>query len=532
MITVESTPALVAITGNPVRFKLSTDNVVDTAGGLAVMNITFTAKGLEANGNGFTLNWGALSIPFICKASPDDSGNEISDGTVEPDLNAWVAMIATEIQANYYINRDYVVTASTNVLTLTAIRTGSAYSLAMTKDWHTYPPTETHTDGVGEVLKTFYKLGLQILLKVGESWEQIGEDILPVDADLEATFDIHRLFADRVYSEFKYPEASDQILTKRDYHCREYRIRYFEQYGSPITPGKLTESSSYYILAAGISHLQEAIYNRQASSLWAKLGYNQYFLTWSPVEKLIDRYTTEKLYYLVRSSIASLEMKIEIHYNDSTPTSTIIKSTVASPVDKAVYEVVCSLNVLQLTGYDQNTIDYYRVWMEDGSSDRISEIRTFRMDYANHEEVRQFLFRNSLGGYDTLRTTGIVSSDLEHERTTLQKVLGPDFTEADHQVAAGSVSEVQTYKANTGWKSREDIAWIRDFLLSKQVYQLVVGKLIPIVITSPQAHQATDREDLYSIDFEYRRAFRSEFYSREIVTAAFTDAFNDDFTNE
>jgi hypothetical protein len=154
------------------------------------------------------------------------------------------------------------------------------------------------------------------------------------------------------------------------------------------------------------------------------------------------------------------------------------------------------------------------------------------MDYAHHEEVRQFLFLNSLGGYDTLRITGDVEDSIELERSTISKVLGADFTELDHQVGQGSVSEIKTYKANTGWLTREQVAWIRDFFLSKQVYQIVVGKLVPVVVSTTKATQRKDREDLFAIDFEYRRAFNSEFYSMEIVSAEFSDAFNDDFANE
>jgi hypothetical protein len=363
-----------------------------------------------------------------------------------------------------------------------------------------------------------------------------GEDILPVDADGYATFDIHRLFADRVYSEFQWPESSADLMVLREHQCMPYVFLYFEQYGDTLTPGKLTASDAFYILAAGISYLQEAIYNRMsqtvAASFWTKLQYNQYFLTWQPKDKLIDRYQTEKLYYLVRDPMDSLNLKIEINYNDDTAQSTITKKTVANPTEKGVYEIICTLNRLELAGYDTGIIDYYRLWLEGNTSNRISEIRTFRMDYAHHEEVRQFLFLNSLGGYDTLRITGDVEDSIELERSTISKVLGAEFTEMDHQVAAGTVSEIKTYKANTGWMNREQVAWIRDFFLSKQVYQIVVGKLVPVVVSTTQATQRRDREDLFSIDFEYRRAFSSEFYSMEIVSAEFSDDFNDDFANE
>lgn len=154
------------------------------------------------------------------------------------------------------------------------------------------------------------------------------------------------------------------------------------------------------------------------------------------------------------------------------------------------------------------------------------------MDYNHYEKVRYFLFRNSLGGFDTLRITGDVTDGIEFERTDISKVLGEDFTEQNHQQATGDVKEIKTYQANTGWKSEEAVSWIRDFLLSKQAYQMIAGKLVPILITSSNAMQRADRQDLFSISFEYRRAFKNEFYTKQIVNADFNDDFDDDFVNE
>lgn len=532
MITVDSTPPLVALSGNPIRFGLSTDNNIETAATQTRLNLIFTAKG--AANDVVHLTWGNEDISFTCKASPDDSGTQIPDGSGSATLANWVAAVIPYLAANYYINRDWTLVQSTGqILMYGTVGNVSDPSANFTWADSGNEPTYTKVAGVAELPRSFFKIGMQVLLKVSGTYENIGEDILPVNADGEALFDIHKWFADRIYPEFKYPEASDQIMIARANSSGDYKVRYWEQYGSPIVARMMATTNPYFVLYGGVSTLQQAIYNRQASNFWAKLGYNQYFLTWQPTDKLVDRWTTEKLYYLVRSSLASIKLKIEINYNDETAQSTITKTTVNTPVQYGVYEIAVSLNVLQVTGYDGTTIANYRVWIEDSADNRISEIRKFTLDYTSYEEVpRQFLFLNSLGGFDTLRITGEVEDNLDYQRSSITKVLGADFTELDHQATAGSITESRIHKANTGWKTREDIAWIRDFFLSKQVYQLVVGKLVPVEILTTQARQRMDREDLFSIDFEYRRSYRSEHYSREIVTAEFTDAFDDDFANE
>jgi hypothetical protein len=206
-------------------------------------------------------------------------------------------------------------------------------------------------------------------------------------------------------------------------------------------------------------------------------------------------------------------------------------SAIDLPPDKGVIELTVSPAIVKGSATKPDQINYYQVWLEYQAA-RISEIRTYYMDYTTCENPRYFLFLNSLGGYDTLRTTGNQEDTLEYDRVSISKILSIDFTETNHETATGFVSESMFYKANTGWRTREEVSWLRDFFLSKQVFLLNVNKLVPVVVTTTQARHRIDKENLYFLEFEYRRSYTSQYYSREIVTAQFGDDFNDDFPNE
>ncbi len=528
-ISIQTPPPLVAISGNPVYFKLATDNNIEIPGIRSIAQLIFVSVATE--NDTLTLSWADKVLVFTFKDTPDESGLQLP--TSPSHEGDWTALITSLLSLNYYIDKDFIVTTSATDIFFTSRLGSSANIMAIEFSWTGTEPGAYYGGGTDEVARTFFKIGLQLLILNGSTFEKVGEDALPVDNNKMALFDIHNLFADQLESEFKFPDASDQLIILRSNMCREYRIRYFERFGSGQTPQILTESDSFFILKAGISHLQEAIYNRQESSLWEKITYNDYFLTWQPKSKLIDRYQTEKLYYLVQDTKTSLDLKIEITYNDGTAQSTVTKESIANPQVKGVYEFALTLNTLQLSGYDGSTIQHFRAWVEDGDSNRISEIRTFEMDYEPHENIRYFLFQNSLGGFDTLRITGDVSDSIEHERVDITKILGSAFTEVDHKIEAGIIREIKKYSANTGWKTEADVSWLRDFLLSKQIYQVSdANKLIPILITSTSANQRRDRDDLFSISFEYRRAFNNKFYSKQITYADFNNDFNDDYTNE
>ena len=100
-ITVESTPPIVALAGNPILFKLSTDNQIENAGQLAILVLTFSAT--ADIDDTFTLAWGSISISLTCKETPDDSGKQFQNDEVVSNLNDWVALLVTYLQANRVI---------------------------------------------------------------------------------------------------------------------------------------------------------------------------------------------------------------------------------------------------------------------------------------------------------------------------------------------------------------------------------------------------------------------------------------------
>jgi hypothetical protein len=530
MLTVTKTPPLVSLTGNPIRFSIHSDNIVESGAVQSRLNLYFSNKGAEDMT--IQLVWGAVNLTLTCKPNPDNSGSQIPDATVTTDLNDWVQLVSGYMLGNYFINRDWTLVVSGSSILMYG-KTLNVGTPSVTFDWNAEtPPTSSTVTGVFGSNRKFYKIGLQLLIKNGLAWDLIGEDIHPVNESGDAHFDIHTLFADHVYPEFQWPEITSLFfMDLRPHSSAEYRIQYYEQYGSPIVPCVVTQSQSFYALVGGVSKSQEAIYNRQGSSFWLKLTYNMYFLTWQPKEKWVSINQVEKLFFFCQTEMTRLSYRMDFYFLDGTSDLSVPFSAIDLPPDKGVVELTVSPAIIKASASDPENIDYFKVWIEY-QSERISEIRTYHIDRTFQENQRYFLFRNSLGGFDTLRTTGDQEDTLDYDRVSISKILSADFTEMDHENATGFVSESMVYKANTGWRTREEISWLRDFFLSRQVFLINVNKLVPVVVTTTQARHRVDKEELYYLEFEYRRSYVSEFYSREIVTAEFTDDFNDDFPNE
>jgi hypothetical protein len=531
-INVISSPPLVALNGNPVRFQLQSDNFLEQVGSRISFAILFANYGSGFEDDWIEFRWNAQIVRLVCKPNPDDSGTQIFDNSGNISTEDWIEKFFKSLSLNYYLSNDFTFTREGLSVVLQAKEMGDQYAIEWSCSWTSELKPWAGMSGSNQITRPFYKLGMQVMLASGDSWVKIGEDIHPVNDLGITTFDIHRLFDDHVYPLFQFPEPTSPLMLARPDACREYRVRYFEQYGGDLMARALTESDSFFILYAGISALQEALYNRGNTSFWAKLQYNNYFLTWQPLEKLVTRNQTEKLFFLLQEPTASLILRISFRFKNGTGSSSYPMFSIDAPTVKTVYELTCTPSVMEVPGWETDQLDYYQVWLENDQMDRISEIRTFRFDYQYHESERLFLFLNSLGGYDTIRFTGDQEDFLEYDRVLYNSVLPSDFTAKDHHLAQLTATETRKFKANTGWVTPEATAWIRDFFLSKNVYRLTGGKLIPVIITTTQATHRKDKEDLFSIDFEYTQSFSNENYSREIVAANLNNDFNGDFVNQ
>ena len=532
MLTVLKSPPLVSLTGNPIRFQMQTDNFLEVVGNKRLFVIQFAPNGSGFEDDYLQLKWNGRIVRLICKPSPDGSGTQVHDNSGNLSMQDWFSKLVLSFKANYFIFNDFKIWSDGLDLYLEALEYGEEYAIEFKCSWTSELKPLGNLSGSNQVSRPFYKLGMQVIVKIDDSWIKIGEDVQPVNEFGITTFDVHSLFDDYVYPLFQYPEPSSPLMLVRPSACREYKIRYFEQFGGDLVQQAVSESDSFFVLAGAISILQEAVYNHGNTSFWAKLQYNNYFLSWQPLEKRVTVNQTEKLFFLLQEPTDTLIFRFSCRYKNGTAITSQPVTSIDNPAVKHVFELTCTLSKLQLPGWDTGEMVSYSLWMENADMERISEIHTFTLETDYQENRRLFFFENSLKGYDTICFTGDQEDSLNYDRVTFNSVLGSDFTELDHHLALHSVTETRTFKCSTGWISPDKSAWIRDFFLSKKVYLLTGEKLIPVVVTTTQTLHRKDKQELFSMDFEYRLSFSNEHYSREITASDLSNDFNGDFLNQ
>lgn len=525
MISLTKSPALVSLAGNPIVFNLNTDNFIETSGIKSKLTITFTAAPVADDY--FTLEFLNRTIVFTAKLSPDNSGIQfrINDGNLS--LVNYLIQTVGYLENNYWLYKNYNITSNATQIIIEAKEFGADYSFTTVSYSAGFPAsTNSNISGVTEIIRSFFKIA--VLVYANDVF--ISELELAVDENGDTVLNLEDFLKHELSSDFLFPESDTTFIYDRSSQITKFYIKYGEKFDDDYQA--LTQSSDFYALLGGLSFMQQAKYNTEATSYWAKLVYNTWFLTWQPVIKHISAKQSEKIYYLNHSAASTLKLKVK-YYIAGSPT-TIEPGTIAS-TQYNVYEFVLSPEKLAIPGLSAQTLEKYEVWIENQSNTRVSEIRTFILDYRTEMFDRYFLFRNSIGGWDSIRTIGKLTGSDEYERISDSHILDFDFTSKDREDLSLKNEERQTFEANTGWLNRfSDDAnqyrnYLRDFLLSKEVFQIINNTLIPVNIIDKNVFRDKDNEQMYNLKFRYVRAFTDEYYTKEIVKNYFDESYSSDF---
>jgi len=536
-VALKNTIPAVVLAGNPVplKFEAST-NLIDNAGSKSEIVLLWTAVALPDEY--FDLLLAGETVRFTCKASPDNSGIQFHDNTGSLTLANWVALVASDLEKNYLIARYYDITLDGAEMTITAREEGSAYSQEFTAgSGIDVTPTETNKAGVDFALEAFYYI--VVILYCND--EYVTEILLNVDADGLAEVDISKYLQAYITGEFTWPEKPSTADRIREHTSMtaEWYFLYGERWGDGEYQA-LQESSVYIAINGGLSFRQLALYNAASTTYWAKLLTNKYFLSWAPLTRYVGPDEPVKLYFINHSGAATLRLYIKSYFADGTDSTAYIDSQ-TSVVDKTIYEVMlCPKAFIPSWA----TLLKYDAWIANTTPTVLSEVRTFFIDNTEYSQNRYFIFRNSLGAYECIRTTGLMSRSEDYSRETATQTLETDFTNVDREEVDVLTTERRRFIVSCGWLSRYGNAeefrnWLRDFALSKEVYYADVTyddsgtqltqTLVPVRLLSTSLDHGKDRDNLRSFSFEFVNAFSDEFFSKEITSNLVGETFEDDF---
>jgi hypothetical protein len=129
--------------------------------------------------------------------------------------------------------------------------------------------------------------------------------------------------------------------------------------------------------------------------------------------------------------------------------------------------------------------------------------------------AKQLLYRNSLGGIETLTLRGQVDFEADFTKQQAQQTVPPASYSnliLSAQQTDSSGTEQQKFKADTGFITRAAADKMRDLFLSTEKYEYD-GKLYPVSILTKNTKFFTNKDQLISLLVEWQRAYVNEFYT-------------------
>ncbi len=509
MITVEKRPPVLAFAGNPLRYQVVSDSLYSNVGVKAAIELLFLDVD-RTIGHRFTLGFMNMILDFAISDDSNELGNHIPPASLTDTYTTWCTKVRSALAKNYFIYTYYdVLVIFGNDIWLVAKEKGSFYSL-----------TFTNVDVTG-IAQNFLRAGVDIQTYPGfgilaqvidENNRIIGEDFRPVDADGRTRFDmseyVNAALEDFVKPHFSIPGTTNKLICYPD-GVKFYRVAFIEKYEG-VTK-RVWVDWDLWGLMGGLSRDGLVRWN-ESNPFWNLADNLTRFLTWCPSGKFTTFNQLERLFFFNQAHVL-LSLNYTVYFDDDSHTDVTLASIAATP--NSIMELQAGYLDLDLGSLEPTKqVTGWKVWLTSGGDIvSVSQEYEFTVDLGYKEFDRQFIFRNSFGWYDVMRATGKVESSLEHEHTEGYTIVEEAETSFNAPDKNFSVKESQVFKATTGWVTKNTQNWLRDFLLSKEVYEIIDGKVYPVKITSKKTVRNKDADYNLYLEFEYSRAYKDLYFS-------------------
>jgi hypothetical protein len=528
MITLTTTPPEISFAGNPVLFKVHSNRLVATPGVTCAFNLLVYAADTVA-GHTISFAFPDCTVTLTNSTTPDDSGTQIQKASNSSLWSAYAQTIYDVCKTNFILSTRFNIAimapgTSARAIVFQAKKAGTANSATVVSTLVTVN-LSGFIAGVNAINRNSFSI-------IGGIWDadgrQLVEDNKPVDANSDAIFnfseylsillDLHKT------PYFTFPFDSAHVIKTFHYYVLPYRVGFAERYEGAVK--QLTFDSLRYAVPGGLNRETILAYNDLGEPFFTCAENQISFLTWAPDFKLTSKLVPEILFFYIppSSAFSLVRINVTVYFTDDSQSSFVTSEYEVSPND--VVELSVGYSALDLAAVNPlKTIAAWSVCLQkvtdggivdapDWVYTDISEVRTFLLDPAAFENERIFIFQNSFAkAYDVVRFTGkgSMSIDLDFATSTTDSSDTVTFYNASNNKF--SASELQRNTANSGWITKEVKNYLRDLMLSKQVFEYKDGLLYPVIITSDKIKEHfVDNVYLYNLDIEYDRAYRDFFF--------------------
>lgn len=324
---------------------------------------------------------------------------------------------------------------------------------------------------------------------------------LSPDASDKATFELQDGIADFFPLPDFNPYTTTALALTDD---NQVRAQFYtaESYGDPAELQPLSLADTFRVLNGGIAKIHDIDF------FGDYLPQSRQFLTWHPGRKRITAEQPEILHYYVPSGISSLSYRLKVYFADQTSQSSLISETTGIQ-EARIYRMPSGYTALGVNAIDPTKkVIKYEVWLEDQDGTTVAQPFTYLLDPISPPNSRYWLFTNSLGMWEIIRTEGKTTENMGLDREISSGYLQQGYVRSRGELRIRIMGSTSEMEVSSGYlSSKEEAQWAKELLLSEKVFLLTPQARIPYVILTESYEISRDQEYNWYLRFEARQAY-------------------------
>ncbi|HRN80172.1 MAG TPA: Ig-like domain-containing protein [Ferruginibacter sp.] len=343
----------------------------------------------------------------------------------------------------------------------------------------------------------------------GAEYREIYSDIILPNNNGVVAYDIRSIV--NAHLQYHTPRATLNQIIGAPNQSRGFRVSaILQRDGVQIDIIRLTP---FHVIKGGLSNLE---YNRNF--------YTQHFDTdKKPLSFYAEKEIVtpdQKFYMFFMSNVNTgtglrADVKIWLENNTIVNGSTAVSSLL--PIRFAVYLMPAGYNdVVNMLSADIGAPAIkYSITIKSGDEIIVSE-QVFHLDHRNSYNNTSLMYRNSLGGLDSIFMRGEIEAMGEYEMQTASVVPPPAGVRdavLQPQIVNESNLEQEKFSGFTGFISIEKLNLLRSLFLSPAVFEVKNNQFIPAIINKKSVKFYKSTERLFSLQIEWARALLESFYT-------------------
>lgn len=292
---------------------------------------------------------------------------------------------------------------------------------------------------------------------------------------------------------------------------KRYKVSYILQTGSNFSA---TQESPVLFAAKGGLSYESWHYKEFFTNIIAQ---QKKPLLFSAAREILQMDETKFVYWMCPQDLVNnQEVIYKIYFDDET--SLIVPHAITITGQKwGIYCLPAGFNQAKLdlqVDPEKTPVKYSIKVQEKTTLAVIVEEYFFKIDHRNFYDPFDIVYRNSIGGLESLRLLGRMEIAAEYRREEAARTVPPSYYSPNLLAQTTDMAvEEQGFSGSTQFLTREQCMKLRDLFLNKGAWQVAQDRLIPIILQNNKTKFYSNKDSLLSVQVEFKNAFTNTFFT-------------------